>query len=327
MLGRAEELLHLGFPPDRHRRDDPAEALGARREQQVPRERVHGRAAREGVAVHVAVDCRERPEVDDEHEHRGDLVEVLGEAAGAGGRLRGELVGVGHRARLGLAVGDGRPGHEAVRAHREVSVPVAEVDVADRAPRRRVAHDDDPPSLAVPAARREARGVEDAVEDVVGHRITARLRRRSEASADDVPAPAASTSASAAARGRDIVDLVVFVVITGALVIGGWLLVGPTSQARALEGRYPVALLPALDQVVAEQGPDARLFNEYTWGGWLIETRPDLPVFIDGRSEVYGDPQLERYAAIAEGGPDAVATLDELGVTVVLVKADCAARR
>ena len=89
-----------------------------------------------------------------------------------------------------------------------------------------------------------------------------------------------------------------------------------------MESRFPVALLPALDQVVAEQGPGARLFNEYTWGGWLIETRPDLPVFIDGRSEVYGDPQLERYAAINKAGPDAVTSLTDLGVTVALVKAD-----
>ncbi len=148
----------------------------------------------------------------------------------------------------------------------------------------------------------------------------ARLRGGSMSQPDRTPAePAAAAST---ARGRDVVDLVAFVVITGALVIGGWLLVGPSSQARAIDNRYPTALLPALDEVVDEQGPGVRLFNEYTWGGWLIETRPDLPVFIDGRSEVYGDPQLERYAAIADAGPDAVTTLTDLGVSVALVKAD-----
>jgi hypothetical protein len=81
------------------------------------------------------------------------------------------------------------------------------------------------------------------------------------------------------------VDLVVFVVIVGALVIGGWLMVGPTSQARATEARYPVALLPVLDDAVAAQGSAARLFNEYTWGGWLIAERPSVPVFIDGAPE------------------------------------------
>ncbi|MFI5292871.1 MAG: hypothetical protein ACHQ02_08390, partial [Candidatus Limnocylindrales bacterium] len=77
--------------------------------------------------------------------------------------------------------------------------------------------------------------------------VVARLRGRSEAPANDMPAPTASTSAAATARGRDIVDLVAFVVITGALVVGGWLLVGPMSQMRAVESRYPVALLSALD--------------------------------------------------------------------------------
>ncbi len=131
-----------------------------------------------------------------------------------------------------------------------------------------------------------------------------------------------SSDGGSSARGRDIVDLVAFVVITGALVVGGWLLVGPASQARAQETRYPIALLPALDAAIAAQGPGARLFNEYTWGGWLIAERPDVPVFIDGRSEVYGDAQLERYAAIAEGGQGAIASLSYLGATVALVKAD-----
>ena len=141
------------------------------------------------------------------------------------------------------------------------------------------------------------------------------------------PADPASQLGSAgteanAARGRDLVDLVAFLVITGALIVGGWTLVGPSSQVRATEARYPIALLPALDGAVEEMGPDARLFNEYTWGGWLIAERPAVPVFIDGRSEVYGDPQLERYAAIADGGSDAARTLAGLGATVALVTAD-----
>jgi hypothetical protein len=147
-----------------------------------------------------------------------------------------------------------------------------------------------------------------------------RRRRRagSGAAADEIPEAGAGIDV----RGRDLIDLVAFVVVTGALVVGGWLLVGPSAQERAQVRRYPVALLSALDGVSAEQGRALRLFNEYTWGGWLIAERPGLPVFIDGRSEVYGDAQLERYAGIAAGGPDAAATLADLGATVALVRAD-----
>jgi hypothetical protein len=122
-------------------------------------------------------------------------------------------------------------------------------------------------------------------------------------------------------RGRDIVDAVVFVAVTAALVVGGLLMVGPAAQRRATDATYPTGLLAALDEAMAAD-PDAHLLNEYTWGGWLIAARPGLRVFIDGRSEVYGDAQLARYAAIAAGGTAGLATLDRLGVDLALVRAD-----
>jgi hypothetical protein len=122
-------------------------------------------------------------------------------------------------------------------------------------------------------------------------------------------------------RGRDLVNAVVLVAVSAALAIGGLVMVGPETQRRATDARYPTGLLSALDEaVVADRQP--HLFNEYTWGGFLIAARPGVRVFIDGRSEVYGDGQLARYAAIAEGGPDAAAALDDLGVDLVLVRAD-----
>lgn len=121
--------------------------------------------------------------------------------------------------------------------------------------------------------------------------------------------------------GRDIVDAIVFVAVTTALVVGGLLMVGPAAQRRATDATYPTGLLAALDKAMAAR-PEAHLFNEYTWGGFLIAARPGVRVFIDGRSEVFGDAQLARYAAIADGGADAAATLDALGVDLVLVKAD-----
>ena len=122
-------------------------------------------------------------------------------------------------------------------------------------------------------------------------------------------------------QGRDLVNALVLFAVSAALAIGGLVMVGPDAQRRATDARYPTGLLSALDEVVAAD-PDQHLFNEYTWGGFLIAARPGVRVFIDGRSEVYGDAQLARYAEIADGGADAAATLDDLGVDLVLVKAD-----
>ena len=121
--------------------------------------------------------------------------------------------------------------------------------------------------------------------------------------------PTKRTMTPAHSAGRDAIDVAVFLVIVIALIVGGSNMVGPASQERATASRYPVALLPDLDRALAST-PNARIFNEYTWGGFLIEKRPGLRVFIDGRNEVSGDVQLRRYADIAAGGPDAARTLE-----------------
>jgi hypothetical protein len=42
--------------------------------------------------------------------------------------------------------------------------------------------------------------------------------------------------------------------------------------------------------------PHRELFNFYSFGGWLVwKAYPDYPVFIDGRTEVYGDAIFDEY--------------------------------
>jgi len=133
--------------------------------------------------------------------------------------------------------------------------------------------------------------------------------------------PGASPPPTLTGASRDALNAAALVAIATVLAVAAVTRIGPEAQGRAVEGTYPTALLPALDAAVAVD-PAVRIFNEYTWGGFLIAQRPDLPVFIDGRSEVYGDAQLERYSQIAAGGPSAPTTLQSLGVGLVLVKSD-----
>ena len=61
------------------------------------------------------------------------------------------------------------------------------------------------------------------------------------------------------------------------------------------------------------------MLNEYAWGGFLLASGI-TPVFIDGRSELYGDEQLGRYGQIIRLASGWRNTLDSLGVTLVVVK-------
>ena len=59
---------------------------------------------------------------------------------------------------------------------------------------------------------------------------------------------------------------------------------------EVITSEFPVA---AVDWLEAEGLDQARIFNEYGWGGYLIWR--EVPVFIDGRADLYGDEFIYFY--------------------------------
>ena len=116
--------------------------------------------------------------------------------------------------------------------------------------------------------------------------------------------------------GRERVNMIAALAVAAAVAVAGWRVISPDAQARALSRQYPVSLIADLKQSI---GRDDRLLNDYNWGGFLIQ-RSVGKVFIDGRSELYGDAQLERYASIIHLEPGWDGELQELGVTRVLMR-------
>jgi hypothetical protein len=57
---------------------------------------------------------------------------------------------------------------------------------------------------------------------------------------------------------------------------------------------WPVELLPQLGKI-GSQAEEARVFNDYRLGGFLIYHAPQVRVFIDGRCELYGRKFLVEY--------------------------------
>ena len=63
----------------------------------------------------------------------------------------------------------------------------------------------------------------------------------------------------------------------------------------------------------------ARVFAKDQWGGYLIyRFARGMKVFIDGRSDFYGQNFLETYADVAEARPGWKAVLDRYGVQFVM---------
>jgi hypothetical protein len=63
--------------------------------------------------------------------------------------------------------------------------------------------------------------------------------------------------------------------------------------------RYPVGAVDYLRQTL----PQGNLFNGYNWGGYLTWALPAYPVFVDGRSNIYGDEIIQQSLMLEQGQP------------------------
>lgn len=66
--------------------------------------------------------------------------------------------------------------------------------------------------------------------------------------------------------------------------------------------------------------PEGRLFNAYNWGGYLVWQLPQYPVFVDGRTDLYGDEILGQWFQIVRGEPGWRDLLDDWQVSLVLIE-------
>ena len=93
-----------------------------------------------------------------------------------------------------------------------------------------------------------------------------------------------------------------------------------TASANAAEQSrsYPVA---ATEFLRAHTTSTTHLFNQYDWGGYLTYRLPSVPVFVDGRPDMYGDAFIDRYMSTWLLRPGWQGRLREDGVTTVLAAA------
>ncbi len=111
--------------------------------------------------------------------------------------------------------------------------------------------------------------------------------------------------------------------LVGIIVLGAALkvlLVLDTKTVRqAQEDFLPVKVT---DYLQAER-PPGPMFNSYNWGGYLMFVLPEEPVFVDGRTDLYGDDFLTNtYFKTATGGEGWQDVLNQYDVRLVVVEAN-----
>lgn len=89
----------------------------------------------------------------------------------------------------------------------------------------------------------------------------------------------------------------------------------PLVDARFAADVFPVA---AVEQARA-QHLTGNLFNEFTWGGYLLYAWPEQRVFIDGQTDLYGERLTRTYSAIVDLEPGWREALRQWNVSLVIV--------
>jgi hypothetical protein len=94
---------------------------------------------------------------------------------------------------------------------------------------------------------------------------------------------------------------------------------GPVS-AKAKEAAQAESLPVAAVNYLKETEPPGPLFNNYNWGGFIVWELPQYPVFVDGRTDLYGDELLREYLAATFANSGWRETLDKYGINLVFVE-------
>jgi hypothetical protein len=105
------------------------------------------------------------------------------------------------------------------------------------------------------------------------------------------------------------------IVIVGALVVIANNL-SPKSIREAQEQVLPVRAAEFLNSAQ----PAGPMFNSYNWGGYLMFATPQYPIFIDGRTDLYGDEFINRWFQTAIGADGWQELLDEYAINLVVVE-------
>lgn len=116
---------------------------------------------------------------------------------------------------------------------------------------------------------------------------------------------------------RGVLNLVLVSVILVVCALKVLLVLDRETVDEAFSTVLPVEAVAYL----RDQPQPAQLFNSYNWGGYLIHALPDTPVFIDGRTDLYGDAFItSAYYEPATGADTWREIFDQYAINTVLIE-------
>jgi hypothetical protein len=115
-------------------------------------------------------------------------------------------------------------------------------------------------------------------------------------------------------------NLVVFGVLVFAAMGKVYFVSHPAVVGIYLKEGYPAGAVEFLHMSYPDGPTDGNLFSTYAWGGYLTWDLPEFQVFVDGRTDLYGDEVIGEWLDIMGGKPGWEELLADHNVSLVLLE-------
>ncbi len=110
------------------------------------------------------------------------------------------------------------------------------------------------------------------------------------------------------------------VLLTGIIVLGALAQVINILDSEFVAEAQADFLPVGAAEYLNEARPPGPMFNSYNWGGYLMFAAPDYPVFVDGRTDLYGDEFLTRWLRVATGGDEWREVFTEYDIRLAVIE-------
>jgi hypothetical protein len=127
-----------------------------------------------------------------------------------------------------------------------------------------------------------------------------------------------AVSISKPSRKAMIANAAIIVVLGAAVGMRWWIENSPAAIAERIEKQVPVEAVAWLKT----HPPHGNLLNAYNWGAYLMWEMPDQKVFIDGRTDVYGDEMLAQYLDLVNASRNSSDLLERWDIQSALLTPD-----
>jgi hypothetical protein len=117
-------------------------------------------------------------------------------------------------------------------------------------------------------------------------------------------------------RARGIRLVINWILLVMILLVGLAKIAVALNEKTMREGQekyLPVEIAAYLDKTP----PEGKMFNSYNWGGYLMFAAPHVPVYVDGRTDLYDDAFLRDYLDVTMTRDGWEEALDDIGFVVI----------